>query len=559
MFIPTTSFEFLLPTSPDLKLTRLEVLANQIQLFLESSHLLAHCPNCQHPSRQIHGYYNRTLQDLSWGTFAVRLYLRVRRFVCLNSACPKTTFSQDFGSEYRAYARRTSRLNSTLQELAFEAGGEGGKRLAQQFQLTVSGNTLLRLIRAAPLPQFSTPRVLAVDDFAFAKGEKYGTILLDLGQHQVIDLLADREMKTLVAWLEAHPGIEIVSRDRSSAYSEAIRTAAPQAIQVADRFHLAQNLRKTTERFMRRNYPKIVALLKPAEVAQLPPAPVPISKYPTSAQIRRMRSPKIESEPTLARREREKASNQAKRIALYHQVQELGKQGLKRYQIAQRLGMDAKRVSEYLVNPPLPPVYSSFRSKLDPYKAYLKSRFFKDGCQNALQLLQEIRTQGYQGGATILTRYIRQLRAELKLLGAAAGQKGTKAKLPSPQQLSWWFCLPVEKLKSWEQNQLNELCQLEPELARAYQLTQQFRRLLKSREGEGLYQWLKAVEDEPISEYESLAWGIAKDRAAVENGINLPWNQGQIEGAVNRLKLIKRQMYNRGNFDLLKARVLKAA
>jgi transposase len=231
-----------------LKLMRLTILTDQVLLFTRTIQPHADCPGCHTTSHQLHSYYRRTLQDLSWGKWGVRLYVQVKRLVCANPACPKQTFAESLGQAVQRYARRTVRCNQSLQKLAFELGGEGGKRVAKQFQLKISGDTLLRLIRATPLPQRPTPRVLAVDDFALAKGLRYGTLLLDLERRQVVDLLPDREMTTLAAWLKAHPGVEIVSRDRSSAYSEAVKTSLPPAIQVADRFHLAQNLKSTVER-----------------------------------------------------------------------------------------------------------------------------------------------------------------------------------------------------------------------------------------------------------------------------------------------------------------------
>jgi transposase len=543
-----------------LKLMRLTVLSDQVLLFTRTTQPHADCPGCHTTSHQLHSYYRRTLQDLSWGKWAVRLYVQVKRLVCANPACFKQTFAESLGQAVQRYARRTARCDQTLQKLAFELGGEGGKRVAKQIQIKVSGDTLLRLIRATPLPQRPTPRVLAVDDFALAKGLRYGTLLLDLERRQVVDLLPDREMTTLAAWLKAHPGVEIVSRDRSSAYSEAVKTSLPHAIQVADRFHLAQNLKSTVERFVRRTYPKITTILKP------PPPPV------------RERSKEVATKPIppgrkvkpvrLTRQAQAKATTQANRMALYHKIHSLHQQGLRGYQIAKELGINAARVSQYLKSPPQPSVYATRSSKLDPYKPYLEQRFFKEQCHNSVQLLREIKAQGYSGGGTIVVGYITKLRAELtdpnqsepnQAVVPPVKATSTKTKLASPRQISWWFCLPPERLSRVQREQLHQLCAGDKELERAYQLSQQFGQLLGSRGAKGLYAWLKAVETEPISEFESFSWGLARDREAVEAGITSRFSQGQAEGQINRLKLLKRQMYNRANFDLLKARVLYAA
>jgi transposase len=415
-----------------------------------------------------------------------------------------------------------------------------------------------------------------VDDFAFAKGQKYGTILLDLERQVVIDLLPDREAKTLASWLQEHPGIEFISRDRSSAYSKAIRTAAPAAVQIADRFHLKQNLRTATEKYLRRNYPKIKAILKPpaepkptSEVKKA--EEIKVGKPLTPAQIRKTRLELAGMPPTppaLPVREQKKEATQAARMELYQQIHTLHRQGFKQYQITHELDIDAGTVSQYLKNAPQPRVYSPGASKLNPYKAYLKQRFFVEGCRNAVQLGGEIRTQGYSGGNSIVTQYVASLRAELanhspteSSIKSLAELKlnQSKSKVATPRQISWWLCLPGERLKPWEQAQLQLLCEADAEIARAYGLSQQFSELIGSKNADSLVLWLRALEEEPISEYASLGWGIASDRAAVEAGISLRWNQGQTEGQVNRLKIIKRQMYNRAKFDLLRARVLYAA
>ncbi len=263
---------------------------------------------------------------------------------------------------------------------------------------------------------------------------------------------------------------------------------------MADRFHLAQNLKSTMERFIRRNHPKITALFKPTP----PPAPVSApalpapslqtdKSKPTPSQIRQARlalsgSTEAVTTPTLKRRDRERATTQAKRLALYQQVQELAQQGLKPQQIVQQLGMSAALVRQYLKQPPEPVLYPAQPSKLDLYKAYIQQRFFVEGCHNSLQLLREIKDRGYRGGGSIVTNYVTKLRAELvkqPQVGESNDQEAVvkqpasraKAKLPSPRQLSWWFCLPAHRLNSVQRAQLEQIYQVEAEFGRAYALT----------------------------------------------------------------------------------------
>ena len=215
--------DFLLPPCPGLKLTHFEVSDQQLVLFVTSTNALACCPVCQTASRQIHGYYTRIITDLCWADLGVRLTLRVRRFVCPNALCPRRTFAERLGEQIKAYAQRTRRCEAQLQSIGLMLGGNAGARLAGIMRLSVSSDTLLRLVRALVVPERSTPEVLGIDDFALRKGVQYGTILVDVEHQCLVDLLPDRKKATVIAWLKAHPGIKAISRDRGMTYAEAAR------------------------------------------------------------------------------------------------------------------------------------------------------------------------------------------------------------------------------------------------------------------------------------------------------------------------------------------------
>jgi transposase len=503
---------------------------------------VACCPVCQSASRQIHCYYTRTVTDLCWADFQVRLELRVRRFVCSNMTCPRRTFAERLGEQIKAYARRTERCASELQSLALLLGGRAGARLAKRRGMSVSADTLLRLVRAIGLPEPSAPEVLGIDDFALRKGEKYGTILVDLEHRHLVDLLPDREKATVVTWLKAHPGVKAISRDRGGTYAEAAREAVPEAIQIADRFHLAQNLGETVERILRRTYPVIRQIFGEA-APDLPPTAQPLP---------------------LQRHEAEKQVSQQRRLVIYEQVLALDEQGYNQTEIAEYLRMSRKKVRQLLKGPPQPPIYKQRSTKLAPHKAYLRRRFVEDGCENSLQLYREIRAQGYDGCRSVITNYISQLR-QLHGRRASTGRQPTtqpkplKEGLPLPGSLRWWFHLPPERLNAKQQAQLNLLCQNNAELARTYRLAQEFALLLRGRKEEELSGWLKQVHESAIAELISFAKGLERDEAAVRAGLSYSWSQGPVEGAINRLKLIKRSMYGRAKFDLLRIRVLEAA
>lgn len=493
----------------------------------------APCPTCGATTASIHDRYVRRPLDLPWRGHVVRLVLTVRRFRCLTRACPRRTFTEPFGPQLARRGQRTAEADTLLVSLAWTAGGEGGARLARAAGVPTSPDTLLRLLRRTTAAGGATPRVLGVDDFALRRGHRYGTILIDLELHAVLDLLLDRTAASLADWLRAHPGVEIIVRDRSGAYADGARAGAPDAVQVADRFHLVKNGSDALDEVVRSCRQRIEYAEPAAEITTPPAVP----------------------EPPLSRTNQEQLARRARRRARWQQVRDRRDAGDSIQGIARELGMGRRTVRHYLASseppparsPPPPPGLTSPR--LRPYAGYLQGRW-QAGCHNISQLFREIKAQGYPGSRTLLDQALRPWHPPRPPRGSRSRRRRLSVR---------WLCLrPPDQLAPDERQALAQLLAGDPALATGYQLLQRFRQLVATRDHSALDTWLADAEASGLSPFVSLAHGIRADRAAVDAALTLVWSNGQTEGQVHRLKLIKRQGYGRAKLDLLARRVRAA-
>jgi transposase len=493
------------------------------------------CPTCGTRSDIIHGCYVRRPMDLPWRGQLVRMRLTVRRFQCRVPDCPRQTFAEDFGAALPRYAHRTAAVTAFILRLAVMLGGEAGARLAREYGVQVSADTLLRVLRGAPPPSFPVPRVLGVDDWSMRRGHRYGTILVDLETHRPVDLLHDREAKTLAGWLEAHPGVEIVARDRAGAYAEGVRSGAPDARQVADRFHLVQNAGAALDDLLRGRR----RALETVTTAAQPPQPTGGSVRPPS--------------PTMLRFQ---ARRDARRTR-FERARALHAEGHAKRQIAREVGVCVRTVRRWIAAPappqghvtPLPrerPGHLDSPS-LQPYLSFLQDRW-QGGCENASQLYRELVTQGYEGS------YSRVRSALHPWRGSRLARKRRKRMVGLR-----WLCLrPREQLSQEEDAALEELLGQDELVAQGYELLNRFRAIVRDRDPQALAAWLPDALASSVHGFAALGKGIMLDRDAVDAALTLPWSTGPVEGHIHRLKLIKRQGYGRAKLDLLKARALAA-
>jgi transposase len=387
----------LLPDTAELRLDHLLSEPQSMTMVVAAARPTACCPVCQHPSARVHSRYIRSLADLPWSGTTVRLRLHTRRFFCSSLTCSRRIFTERLPKTAARYARRTTRLNEALQLMGLALGGEAGARLAARLGMGVSGDTLLRRIRQLTAADLPTPRVLGVDDWAWKKGHRYGTILVDLERHRVVDLLPDRQAETLASWLQQHPGVEVISRDRAGAYADGARRGAPQARQVADRWHLLANLGECVREWLERHRPLLQQAMPPA-LTRKPEPTVPVGSV----------LPKQKGED---RWQRLAEQRRARRLARYQQVRQLRQQGNSERTIARQLRISRKVVRRFLAAPVFPEraARPPRATLLTPYHEYLRRRW-TEGCRNAAQLLREISQQGYRGKRSAVNDFVAKWR-----------------------------------------------------------------------------------------------------------------------------------------------------
>jgi transposase len=457
----------------------------------------ARCPSCKTESGHQHSTYVRMPKGLPWGENSVRFRLKVNRFFCHNPNCPKVTFAEQLPLIVLPHAQRTLSAIDVLRAIAFETSAESVSRISGHLNMETSSDTILRILRSTRQPERLAPRVLGVDDWAIRRGQNYGTILVDLETHEPVDLLLGRSAETLKEWLKSNPGVQIISRDRSKEYKAAVDEVLPDAIQIVDRWHLYHNLRERLERILANR----------------------------SSQNKDQAN-----------------KSTSKRQGRFEYVRYLHAKGYSTRTIARVLEMSRGTVIKYIETDHLPDwkTRKPTQSELDRFDPYLRKRW-REGCRDTTQLWEELKELGYAGGRKQLHRYLRRYHEKWK---------------PSPRQVAWLYMKSLEYLEDEECDFLAELFEQNSALKKIYNLSQGFIKMLSKQEAKQFDRWLIDAERCGIKIFENFAAGIRADCDAVKNALVYSWSNGQTEGQVTRLKLIKRQMYGRANFDLLRIRVL---
>ena len=498
----------------------------------------AACPACGWSSGRVHSRYGRRLADAAIGGRRVLIRLTVRRFFCGNPDCPVTTFAEQVEGLTSRYARRTPPLAAMLGAVAVALAGRAGARLAAVLGMLAGRSSMLRLLMALPGPPAGPVRILGVDDFAFRRGRVYGTLLINVETGKPVDLLPDREADTFAAWLREHPGAEVICRDRAGAYAEGARDGAPDAQQVADRWHLWHNLAEHVDKEVARHRdcltePEPEPEPEPAGGAEPPPD---LQRAAAAAAAQRA------ADSALARRTRQR----------YEQVQALRAQGKGIKPIMRELGLAKETVRRFYRAASVEELLGKTRggrpSLLDEYKPYLHQRW-NEGCTSALALHAEIKAQGYRGSYGTVRGYLQPFRE----LGTAPPAVPVP---PKVRDVAGWLLRHPDSLDQDEELKLKQVKERCPHLEALAGHVSEFAEILTGRHGERLDDWIAAADASDLPDLHSFATGLKRDHDAVRNGLTLPWSSGAVEGNVNRLKMLKRQMYGRAGFALLRKRVL---
>lgn len=506
-----------------------------IILHLHGKRKTAQCPECFKRSDSVHSCRRRRIQHLPCSGQTLWLVFSVRHWYCRNPACSRKIFAGSLAPFAGSHQQSSQALQNLQRQLGLIAGGEAGKRAATAAGLRCSADTLLRRVINTPETKQSGAPHVGIDEWAWHRGHRYGTLIVNLDTHRPLVLLPGRDQRTLATWFRKYPEIQIVSRDRSGVYATAAREGAPQARQVANRWHLLKNIGDVLERMMYRHMPLIRLV-----ASELSPkkSPDPEPSVP-AASLRRL--------------ERLKQQTRKKRHQRWTEVMALHNKGCSFREISRITGLSRVTVSRWVRSGTFPEMSTRppKRGLLDPWREWLKEQR-ESGNYNASRIWREMVARGFTGSETIVRDAV------------AKWRKGwnppvtTAVRLPSVSRVSRWL-MPwriTRDEENYASRFISLMCEKEPELKIAQQLALEFYRILKTQNKSQLSSWFTRVHESGSAEFRRVAAGMEADAAAICEAINSSWSNGVVEGHVNRLKMLKRQMYGRAGFELLRQRVM---
>ena len=534
--------QFILPSNVQLNADTISSAPGALQIGASVRQSSSICPICNHKSKRVHSRYYRTLLDLPISGNLARVRLKARKFFCDNFDCPRKVFTERFDCEIKPYYRRMLRSNDLLARMALELGGNTGAMISRYVGIPVSPSTVLRIIKNLEVQSKSlTSGIIGVDDWAFKKGRTYGTVIVDLVQKEVIDLLPDREADTLAEWLKNHPEVTTVSRDRYGPYALGVKTGAPQARQVADRFHLLMNLGEATKRVFQSKGKEL------REAFNL--YNNPLIENPQADSIQQLNQNKIETGETALSSADISIDKQHK----FDRIKALHGEGFSIRQIARAVNGSRVTIRKYLNMEQLSKRESRNSTNLDAFINFLTLE--DNGNKTYRELYQTIATMGFNGKYSQFCHKMNHICAIQPSFRKRATFPGP-IKTWSPTRLSLMLYMEPEQLQRTDDSEfLKLLFEKCPEIKQMGQFVKDFKKLYQCKEDGLLKGWIEEVCESECG-LKNFAKNLSKDFEAVNNSVITPFSNGQVEGQVNRIKNIKRKMYGRASFQLLRKMVL---
>lgn len=506
-----------------------------ITLHLRATRKTALCPECLKRSRSVHSCRRRRIQHLPCSGRTLWLIFAIRHWYCRNPSCSRKIFAESLAPFAGPQQQSSALLQNLQHQLGLIAGGEAGRRAAVASGMQTSPDTLLRRVVQAPEQTEHRTRHVGIDEWAWHRGHRYGTLIVNLDTHRPLVLLPCREQRTLAAWFKKYPEIQVVSRDRGGIYALAARDGAPQAVQVADRGHLLKNIGDALERMMYRHMPlirQVATELSPKkQVTETSLAPVSTLRLP----------------------ERIKRQRRDKRYQRWAEVDCLHKKGHGIREISRITGLSRVTVRRWILSKAFPEISTKppRPGLLDPWHEWLERQRI-NGNHNARQLWRAMVDAGFAGSETTVRDAVAKWSKQSNVPAVSPGR------LPSASRVSRWL-MPWRMIRGEENYAsrfIESMCQKEPQLKMAQQLSLDFYRMLKTKNKSQLNQWFSDVSQSELVDLQRVAAGMEADASAIYEAISSKWSNGVVEGHVHRLKMLKRQMYGRAGFELLRRRVM---
>ncbi|OLF13472.1 ISL3 family transposase [Actinophytocola xanthii] len=466
------------------------------------------CPACGTPTGRVHAFHERIPADVPVDGRRVLVRLRIRRMRCPVAECARRTFREQVPGLIERYQRRTVRLGEQVRSVMRELAGRASARLLPALGIVVGRGTAVRVLLGIPLPERAVPRVLGIDDFALRRGHDYATVVIDADTGARIDVLSGRGAEVVAGWLRAHPGVEVVCRDGSTAYAQAVRDALPNAVQVADRWHVWHGLCDAVAK----------------EVA---------AHSACWATATGLREGKL-AETTLQR---------------CQQIHTLLEAGVGLLDCSRRLDLAMNTLKRYAraAKPERVQRVPKYRScMVDPYRDHLRARREQESAVGATALLAEIRAMGYTGSHNLLVRYLNQ------------GRHLDDHPHISPRRAAGMLLTRPANLTERQRERLETLTAACSEMTTLAAAVRSFAALLAPREDNParLAEWTTATREADLPHVHSFTRGLDQDIDAVTAAITREHHNGRTEGVNTKTKLLKRQMYGRAGFALLRHRIL---